>query len=50
MHCQHSPKCPRRDATDATAAAIVANHCEQGWFLLCNGVVLFDDGKQLAAA
>lgn len=57
MCCQHSPKCPACDAPDATAAVIVANHCEQGWFLLCNGVVLFDDGgiirgagKQLVAA
>ena len=44
MTCQHIPSCPPGDATDATAAVIVADHCEQGWFLLCNGVVIFDDG------
>jgi hypothetical protein len=25
----------------------VASHPEQGWSLLCNGVVLFDDGGEL---
>jgi hypothetical protein len=25
----------------------VAGHLEQGWSLLCNGVVLFDDGGEL---
>jgi len=25
----------------------VASHPEQGWTLLCNGVVLFDDGGEL---
>jgi len=26
---------------------VVACHPEQGWSLLCNGVVLFDDAKVL---
>jgi len=30
-------------------ARIVAGHPEQGWYLLCNGVVLFDDGGALLA-
>jgi hypothetical protein len=25
----------------------VTGHPEQGWYLLCNGVVLFDDGGAL---
>ena len=42
--CSHSPVCPQRDEADATAALIVADHCEQGWYRLCNGLILFDDG------
>ena len=48
MNCQHTPQCPGRDDLDATAAAIVADHCEQGWYRLCNGVILFEDGGCLA--
>jgi len=29
------------------AARVVASHPEQGWSLLCNGVLLFDDGGEL---
>ena len=50
MNCPHRPRCPSQDAPDARAAAIVSDHCEQGWFLLCNGIVLFDDGGCLANA
>jgi hypothetical protein len=32
---------------DRYGAHIVASHPEQGWSLLCNGVVLFDDGGAL---
>jgi hypothetical protein len=32
---------------DRTAARVLACHAEQGWSLLCNGVVLFDDGEML---
>lgn len=41
--CHHSPRCPAATATDRAAARTVAAHPEQGWSLLCNGVVLFDD-------
>jgi len=34
-------------APDRSAARSVASHPEQGWTLLCNGVVLFDDGGEL---
>ena len=34
-------------APDRSAARAVASHPEQGWSLLCNGVVLFDDGGEL---
>jgi hypothetical protein len=45
--CRHLPACP--PATDAAhpAAVAVARHPEQGWSLLCNGVVVFDDTGEL---
>jgi len=45
--CQHLPACPAADAVDRTAARVLAAHWEQGWSLLCNGVVSFDDGGAL---
>jgi Family of unknown function (DUF5999) len=41
--CQHQPSCPTADATDREAARVMASHPEQGWSLLCNGVVVFED-------
>jgi len=45
--CQHQPRCPRAGAVDHLAARTVARHPEQGWSLLCNGVVLFEDCGEL---
>lgn len=45
--CQHQPRCPDVLESDRLAARVVAGHPEQGWSLLCNGVVLFDDGGAL---
>ncbi|MEU0932676.1 hypothetical protein B4N89_28720 [Embleya scabrispora] len=45
--CQHRPHCPPADSPDREAAAVVAAHFEQGWSLLCNGVVLFEDTGEL---
>ncbi|WP_244415086.1 DUF5999 family protein [Streptomyces hygroscopicus] len=45
--CPHTPPCPAADATDAGAAHPVSVHFEQGWTLLCNGLVIFDDTGQL---
>ena len=45
--CQLQPRCPGASAPDRTAACVVASHPEQGWSLLCNGVVLFDDAGVL---
>jgi hypothetical protein len=42
--CTHNPDCPAADSLDACSAHEVAPHHEQGWCLLCNGVILFDDG------
>jgi hypothetical protein len=41
--CQHQPSCPAADAVDRDAAHVVVSHPEQGWSLLCNGTVLFED-------
>ena len=45
--CPHRPLCPPADRPDRDAARTVAAHPEQGWSLLCNGVVLFDDLGEL---
>ena len=44
--CWHQPRCPDALTPDRIAAWPVARRPEQGWGLLCNGVV-FDDGGQL---
>lgn len=44
---RHSPACPSADAPDHDAAVVVSRHPEQGWSLLCNGVVLFEDTGEL---
>jgi len=41
--CSHRPLCPPADHRDRGAARTVASHPEQGWSLLCNGVIVFDD-------
>ena len=45
--CPHQPPCPRSDALDREAARTIANHPEQGWSLLCNGIVAFEDTGEL---
>jgi hypothetical protein len=47
--CQHLPMCPDAHAPDRVAAHVVVSHPGQGWSLLCNGVVLFEDGGALLA-
>ena len=41
--CQHAPPCPAADAPGREAARVIACHPGQGWSLLCNGVVVFED-------
>ena len=48
MMCNHSPACPDATAENCCSAHMVADHMEQGWCRLCNGVILFDDGQYLA--
>jgi hypothetical protein len=45
--CLHTPCCPDSHAPDRDAAAILVAHPEQGWTLLCNGIVLFEDTGEL---
>jgi hypothetical protein len=45
--CTHTPACPTADSPDREAAVVVAGHPEQGWSLLCNGVLLFEDTGEL---
>lgn len=45
--CQHEPSCPEADDSDREAARVVSAHPEQGWSLLCNGVVVFEDTGEL---
>jgi Family of unknown function (DUF5999) len=45
--CPHRPRCPAATDSDRDAARTVAARPEQGWSLLCNGVVLFDDTGEL---
>ncbi|WP_304414245.1 DUF5999 family protein [Streptomyces chartreusis] len=45
--CTHTPNCPTASSADREAAHTIAAHPEQGWSLLCNGVLLFDDTGDL---
>jgi hypothetical protein len=44
--CPHQPRCPDALAPDRLTARLFVRNPEQGWSLLCNGVVLFEDGGQ----
>lgn len=45
--CTHQPICPSADAVDREAAKVVTAVPEQGWSLLCNGVIVFEDTGEL---
>ncbi|GGZ95029.1 hypothetical protein GCM10010371_63640 [Streptomyces subrutilus] len=45
--CHHRAPCPPADAADREAALVVAHQPEQGWSLLCNGVLVFEDTGEL---
>jgi hypothetical protein len=45
--CSHRPECPPAEAPDHENARVLASFPEQGWSLLCNGVILFDDTGEL---
>ena len=41
--CTHQTPCPSSEAVDREAARTLATFPEQGWSLLCNGVIVFED-------
>ncbi|MFD6315994.1 DUF5999 family protein [Streptomyces nigra] len=52
--CSHPSSCPSAQARSAhvvmahvPAAHVVAEHPEQGWSLLCDGSIVFDDSGVL---
>jgi len=45
--CKHQPPCPTAESADRESARLTASHPEQGWSLLCNGVLLFEDTGEL---
>ena len=45
--CHHVTPGPDATGEARDLAAVVSSHPEQGWRLLCNGVVLFDDDGEL---
>src|SRR5579872_4953529 len=45
--CPHTPPCPESSAPDREAAHTIVSYPEQGWSLLCNGVVIFEDTGEL---
>ena len=45
--CPHTPRCPDPGEPDREAARTVVSHPEQGWSLLCNGIVVFEDTGEL---
>ncbi|HEY7145320.1 MAG TPA: DUF5999 family protein [Streptosporangiaceae bacterium] len=45
--CPHSPPCPDASGPDREAARTIISHPEQGWSLLCNGIVVFEDTGEL---
>ncbi|MEU9746650.1 DUF5999 family protein [Streptomyces niveus] len=45
--CTHQPPCPAAVDSDREAAHTLSVHAEQGWSLLCNGVLLFEDAGEL---
>ncbi|MFE2914610.1 DUF5999 family protein [Kitasatospora indigofera] len=46
--CTHRPACPASEDPDAGAAAIIASHPVQGWGLLRNGILTFEDTGALS--
>jgi Family of unknown function (DUF5999) len=45
--CPHTPPCPGPSGPDREAARTIISHPEQGWSLLCNGIVVFEDTGEL---
>jgi len=48
--CSHQPPWPPADHRDRDAARTTACHPGQGWSLLCNGVIVFDDMGEILSS
>ena len=48
--CTHLPTCADQATSAAWTARVIVDHHEQGCCLLCNGVILFDDGTVILPA
>lgn len=45
--CRHNPPCPTAEAPDRESAQVIARGGVQGWSLLCNQVLTFEDTGEL---
>ncbi|MDQ0584013.1 DUF5999 family protein [Streptomyces rishiriensis] len=45
--CSHQLPSASADARTVHLAHIVAAHPEQGWYLMCDGTIAFDDSGEL---
>ncbi len=45
--CDHTPPCPPSGAQDHDAARLIFHDSIAGYSLLCNGVIVFEDGGEL---
>lgn len=45
--CNHDPECPAAEDAGREAAQVTASFPAQGWSLLCNGVIVFEDGGEI---
>lgn len=45
--CEHLIRCPGAEAVDREAARTIVAFPEQGWSLLCNGVIAFEDTGEI---
>ncbi|MEU9331783.1 DUF5999 family protein [Streptomyces sp. NPDC048290] len=45
--CAHQPSCTAPTTAQTPTAHLVSAHPEQGWSLLCDGTLVFDDSGEL---
>jgi hypothetical protein len=45
--CAHWPACPSANDSARNAARVLVAQPAQGWSLLCNGVVVFEDTGEI---
>lgn len=45
--CSHQPPCPAADSAGRRAARMISSQSTQGWSLLCNGLIVFEDGGEI---